>query len=313
MSIRLHSTVPVTFVLVIGQAISMAQAQAPTTATPSLNQPGPASPSPGRLDRVRETQTLVIAYRENALPFSYLLRGQPAGFGVDISKAIAADIQKDLNLSELRLRWNPVTLGTRMPLMVTNTVDLECATTTHTKARQKQVDFSYTFYVSEDGMVSRQGISWIPNNAPSSAKLAAVQGATTAQRLKGQGQSVVEVRSNRNGMLVLANAEVDAFVAAVPLLASERMLLGKRGHDLAIQPVEGGRSEAFACMLPINDPAFKEQVNRTLSRLMQSGDMLNLYNRWFMQPVPPFNIALDLPINTATLEAYSKPNNIPFE
>jgi glutamate/aspartate transport system substrate-binding protein len=313
MSTRLYSAVPVTLALMIGQAFSMAQAPA-TATSPTAAEATSTPPSlAGRLERIRETQTLVIAYRENALPFSYQYRGQPTGFGVDISKAIAADIQKALNLPELRLRWNPVTLGTRMPLMVTNTVDLECATTTHTKARQKQVDFSHTFYVSEDGMASRQGVTWTPKNAPSSAKVAAVQASTTAQRLKGQGSSLTEVRSNRNGMLALANAEVDAFVAAVPLLASERMLLGSRGHDLAIQTVEGGRPEAFACMLPINEPAFKDQVNRTLVRLMQNGDMLSLYNRWFVQPVPPFSIALDLPINTATLEAYAQPNSVPFE
>lgn len=278
------------------------------TSASAAAQSAPQEPGvTSRLERIRQTGTLVLAYRENAVPFSYLHQGQPVGFGVDIAKAVADDLREVLGLPRLNIRWNAVTLSTRIPLITTNTVDMECATTTHTRNRAQQVGFSRTFYVSEEGVATRT------SDTSSSQKTAAVESTTTASRLRAAGKDVLAVPSNRNGMLALSQGKVDAFVAAMPLLASERLQLGEAGQAIILNATDSAMPEAFACMLPLGDTAFITQVNKTLERLMRNGEMTRLHDRWFTQPIPPGNRALNLPMNKATREAYDTPNSTPFE
>ena len=273
----------------------------------------PSSPqesgATSRLERIRQTGTLVLAYRESAVPFSYLYQGEPVGFGVDISKAVADDLREYLGLSQLNIRWNAVTRSTRIPLITTNTVDMECATTTHTRSRARQVSFSHTFYVSEEGVATR--ISDTPSSQ--TGKTAVVESTITASRLRAKGKDVFSVRSYYSGMLALLQGRVDAFVGDMPLLASGRLQLGEDRRMIALNDSGDAVAEAYACMLPLGDTAFVAQVNKTLERLMRNGEMARLHDRWFTQPIPPGNRSLDLPLNKATREAYDTPNSIPSE
>ncbi len=286
-------------------AIAAALAASASATEPSAP---PESAAASRLERIRQTGTLVLAYRENAVPFSYLYQGQPMGFGVDISKAVADDLQEALGLPQLNIRWNAVTLSTRIPLIATHTVDMECATTSNTQSRARQVSFSHTFYVAESGVATRA-----PDAMSPTGKTAVVESTITASRLRAMGADVLPVRSNRNGMLALLQGQADAFVAAMPLLASERLQLGEAGQAIALHAMDGALPDAFACMLPLGDTAFVAEVNKTLERLMQSGEMKRLHDRWFIQPIPPGNRALNLPMNQVTREAYEAPNSTPFE
>ncbi|MDR1994747.1 amino acid ABC transporter substrate-binding protein [Azonexus sp.] len=270
----------------------------------------PQEPSAtSRLERIRQTGTLVLAYRENAVPFSYLHQGQPVGFGVDIAKAVADDLREYLGLPQLNIRWNAVTLSTRIPLITTNTVDMECATTTHTRSRARQVSFSHTFYVAEEGVATHMP----DTSASQTGKTAVVESTTTASRLRAAGKDVLSVRSYRNGMLALLHGEADAFMGDMPMLASERLQLGEAGQAIDLSATGAAVPEAYACMLPLGDTAFITQVNKTLERLMRDGEMARLHDRWFIQPIPPGNRALNLPMNQATREAYDTPNSTPFE
>ncbi|MCL2636204.1 MAG: transporter substrate-binding domain-containing protein, partial [Betaproteobacteria bacterium] len=214
-----------------------------------------------------------------------------------------------LGLPRLNIRWNAVTRSTRIPLMTTNTVDMECATTTHTRSRARQVSFSHTFYVSEEGVATR--ITDTP--VSQTGTTAVVESTITASRLRAEGKDVLSMRSYRNGMLALLQGQADAFVGDKPLLASARLQLGEAGQAIALNATGDAVPEAYACMLPLGDTAFVTQVNKTLERLMRDGEMLKLHDRWFIQPIPPGNRALNLPLNKATREAYDTPNSTPFE
>lgn len=109
-----------------------------------------------RLDRIKDNATIVISYAEASVPFSYVGPNGPLGFSVDVSRKVADAVKSHLGLADLKIRWNPVTLSTRFPMIVTNTVDLECVTTTNTRARQEMVAFSNTFYVADEGMAVRR-------------------------------------------------------------------------------------------------------------------------------------------------------------
>lgn len=271
----------------------------------------------GRLKRIKDTKTMVIAHGETGIPFSYLDQGRPVGFGVDISLKVAEAVKAQLKEPDLRIRWNPVTLSTRFPLMVTNTVDLECIATTNTRARQEMVSFSNSFYVSEEAIVVRQDSS-IKDYADLSGKRVTVaQNSTTERSLRAlakEGQAALTVmpqRSDFMGIRAVADGKADAHVAALPIIAGQVLRIADGD---ALKVVGSGRyREAFGCMLPKGDTELKQLVDRVLAELMASGEMERLYNKWFNGPVPPFGRSAHLSLNEDTRKLYQNPSDMAFE
>lgn len=266
----------------------------------------------GRLKRIKENSVIVIAHTETTMPFSYVHGGGPIGFGVDISKRIATAISRHLNLPGLRIRWNPMTLSTRFPLVVTDTIDLECSTTTHTRAREAIAGFSTTIYISDDGFATRRD-SGIRQFGDLNGKRIAVARKTTTEdmvRSKLPGATVLSQGSNHAAMRAVIDGQADAFVAAVPILAGQ--LLRVTNADFYRIVTIGDAHEAFACMLPKDDPDFKQVVDAELQDMMRSGDMERLYSKWFMEPIPPFSRTVNLPLDDDNRGLYQAPNDRPF-
>lgn len=283
------------------------------TLSVTLATPGHATELTGRLKRIKETGTIVFAHGESAIPFSYMSPNGPLGFGVDLSKMVAESIKTRLGMSEIAIRWNPVTLSTRFPMIVTNTVDLECITTTNTHARQQMVGFSHSFYISEEGIVARKD-SGIKGYADLAGKrVAVVRGSTNEKAMmeRNLGVTLIAERNNRRAIAALAEGRADAYVTSTSIAAGE-LLRAADSHRYHIVG-NGGYKEAFGCMLPKDDPAFKTAVDDIFARLMVSGEMEKLYNKWFMEPVPPLSYKVGLPLNTETRNLYAAPNDTALE
>lgn len=273
--------------------------------------PTHAQDAPGRLQRIKDSATIVISYQESAVPFSFMTPEGPVGFGIDISRKVAQAVKSSLGLAELKIRWNPVTLSTRFPMITTNTVDLECLTTTNTLERQKMVSFSNTFYVSEEA-IAVQRDSKIQSAADlRGARVAVVRGTTTEAAALSKGLNVVAESSNRRAMSALVEGRADAYVAAASIIAGEAYRLENAGAVRLLG--SDGSQEAFGCMLPKGDVAFKKLVDQTLAGMMQSGEMEAIYDKWFMAPIPPKNRAIGLPLNSATRAHYRAPDDLPVE
>ena len=267
----------------------------------------------GRLKRIKETGMMVISHGETAIPFSFVDKSGPLGFGVDISRRIADSLKTRLGLSELKIRWNPVTLSTRFPMVVTNTVDLECVTTTNTKARQKMVAFSNTFYISDEGIATRRDSGITDYATLAGKRVAVVRGTTTERALiaRGLNLTLIPERNNRRAMAALNEGRADAYIAAAPIAAGELLRLGdaKPFHIVG----SGGYKEAFGCMLPKDDPAYKAAVDEALATLMTSGEMERIYNKWFMSPIPPFGRNVNMALSEDNRKHYAAPNDIAME
>ena len=275
--------------------------------------PAQAQELGGRLKRIKETATFVVAHGETAIPFSYMDKSGPVGFGPDISRQVAEGLKARLGMKELKIRWNPVTLSTRFPLMVTNTIDIECITTTNTRARQELVSFSNNFYISDEGIATRRdsGIKDYPDLA--GKRVAVVRGTTTERSLQGSGMnmSMVAERNNRRAMAALAEGRADAYIAAAPIIAGELVRLADASP---FHVVGSGRyKEAFACTLPKGDTEYKKTIDEILAGMMQGGDMERLYNKWFTGPVPPLARKIGIPLDDNNRRLYQAHNDTPFE
>ena len=269
------------------------------------------------LDRIKETKILVAGYREQSIPFSYLNNGKPTGFGVELTERVAEAIRKKFNAPDVRIRWNAVTLSTRYPLMTTKTLDINCATDTHTKASEELVGFSNTFYITRTSMVVAKDLNVKTLADLQGKRLAVPAGSTIEAKLrsaiteKNWNMTIVPVRSNWVGMHDLFAGKVDALGNAHSLLTSE-LFLHPDADKYEILPA-GQYKEAYACLLPKGDTAFKKLVDDVLAGMMQSGEMEALYKKWFNQPLQPFNKSLDMPMNEATQVLYKAPNDTPLE
>src|SRR3546814_8518143 len=84
-----------------------------------------AQSTDGVISRIKEQGSLSIGYRESSIPFSFVdAQGKPAGYSTDICLQIAATVKKKLNLPDLKVKWVPVNLQNRIPLVANGTVDI---------------------------------------------------------------------------------------------------------------------------------------------------------------------------------------------
>lgn len=276
-----------------------------------------AAPEPGRLERIAATGQFVIGHREATVPFAYFDGEQrPVGYGVDIAKRVFEAVKAKLGRPDLKLRFNGVTATTRLPLMETKVIDIECGVTTNTAERQRQVAFSNTIYVDAVRIAVRADAGIAGFGDLAGRRVAVVAGTTVEELVarlakeRNVSFTTVPVRNNLRGVQALEDGRVDAYIAAAALILGEI----SRSDDPARFKVVGDPLlvEPYACVLPKGDTAFKALVDGVLAEMMASGEMAKLRQRWFEAPIPPFQRALNLPLNDATRAAFASPNDRPL-
>ena len=270
------------------------------------------------LSKISSSGKMTFAYRESSVPFSYLEGPEkPIGFAVDISNAIADAVRKQTGKSNLTVGWQAVTSANRIPLLQNGTIDFECGSTTNNRARQKDADFAVTTFVEEVRIAVKadSGITSIKDlngkNVATSTGTTSVQALRKHERAGGIDFKEVMGKDHAESFLLLETGKADAFVMDGSILAANisRSKNPKNfkivGEVLAVDPI--------ACMLPKGDAKFKEAVDNSIKRQIKDGSLAKLYNKWFMQPTPPNNAVINLPLAGKTKEAWANPNNKPAE
>ena len=277
-----------------------------------------AAASADTLKKIAESGKITLAYRESSVPFSYLAGpGAPVGFAVDLSNAVVDAVKKQVNNPALKVELQAVTSQNRIPLLTNGTVDLECGSTTNNAARQKDVAFAVTTYVEEVRMVVKANSNIASVKDLSGKTVATTTGTTSVQTLRKHeragGVDFKEVfgKDHADSFLMLETGRADAFVMDGSILAAN-ISKSKNPADYKIVG-EVLNVEPIACMLRKDDPAFKKAVDDSIKRQIADGSLAKLYDKWFMQPVPPTNTKIGLPMSEATKAAWANPNDKPME
>ncbi|ABM34614.1 amino acid ABC transporter substrate-binding protein [Paracidovorax citrulli] len=269
------------------------------------------------LAKIKASGTITEGVRESS-GLSYTLGdGKYTGFHYDVCARVISDVQKQLGLSKLETRYQPVTSQNRIPLVQNGTVDIECGSTTNNQARQKDVAFAVTTYVEEVRIAvkANSGISGIKDL--NGKTIATTTGTTSVQTLRknkrAEGLTFKEVfgKDHSDSFLLLESGRADAFIMDGSILASN-IAKSKAPNDFKIVG-ETLSVEPIAIMIRKDDPAFKKAVDDSLKGMMKSGEMAKLYDKWFMQPIPPNNVKIGLPASEATKAAWANPNDKPME
>ena len=272
----------------------------------------------GTLKKIKDSGTIVLGTRESSGALAYTLGdGKYVGFHTEMGERIAKDIQRDLKLAKLDVKFQPVTSQNRIPLMQNGTVDLECGSTTNTAARQKDVAFAMTTYV-EEGRIVVKANSPIKGIADLNGKtVATTTGTTSVQTLRKNKRAAnmdfkeVFGKDHADSFLLLESGRADAFVMDGSILAAN-IAKSKNPADFRIVG-EVLSVEPIACMLRKDDPAFLKAVDDSIKRQIADGSLAKLYDRWFMQPIPPNNVTLNMPLSASTKAAWDNPNDKPME
>ena len=268
------------------------------------------------LAKIAETGKITLAYRESSVPFSYLAGGdKPVGFSVELSNAVADAVKKKLNKPNLEVALMPVTSQNRIPLISNGTIDLECGSTTNNTARAKDVSFAVNHFYTGTRLLVKKS-SKIRNYADLAKKtVASTTGTTNALVMRKYN-----TEKNLDMDIVLGKDHADAFLLvesdrAVAFAMDDILLYGlianaKNPADYEVVG-EALQVEPYACMLPKDDPAFKKLVDDTFIGMMKSGEFEKLYTKWFMSPIPPKNVPLNLPMSQQLKDNIKTPSDKP--
>jgi glutamate/aspartate transport system substrate-binding protein len=244
------------------------------------------------LARVKETRQIRMGYFEGSAPFSSTGTDKsPQGYSVELCERVAAGIQRQLGLPQLKTVWVPLGLQDRIEAIRSGRIDIECGTTTWSFSRQQLVDFSLMIFVDGASLLVASDSAIRRISDTGDKRIAVIRGTTTDRALAAAlaknavKADVVKIDNREQGVAMLAEGRVDAF-------ASDRFLLlniaGSIGSPRPLRLIDEDFSvEPYALALPRNDPEFRLAVNRSLAEIFRSGEINRVYSRWlerFGQP-----------------------------
>ena len=270
------------------------------------------------LAKIKSTGSVTMGVRESSGALAYTLGdGKYVGFHTEMAEHILADIQKQLGLAKLDIKRQPVTSQNRIPLVTNGTVDLECGSTTNDANRQKDVAFAMTTYVEEVRIATKANSGITGIKGLNGKTVATTTGTTSVQTLRknkrAEGINFKDVlgKDHADSFLLLETGRADAFVMDGSILAGN-ISKAKNPADFKIVG-EVLSVEPIACMMRKDDPAFKKAVDDSIKRQIADGSLAKSYDKWFMQPIPPANTKVGLPLSEATKNAWAHPNDKPKE
>jgi len=256
--------------------------------------------------RIRESRVITLGVREAARPFSYLNeQKQPVGYSVDLCLNAVEEIKRELKLSDLKVQYKVVSGPERIPKLLSGEIDLECGSTTNTRARQEKVDFSYTFFVASMRLLTPKNVQ-VDSVKDLNGLAVALSKGTTSEKLFNQlanGELHAQLQtftSNTEAYKALKEGRVRAFPQ------DDSLLLGLASNDKALDTLQLSNLalsvEPYAVMARKGDTALLAAVDRSLAQLYASGGVNALYNKWFTTD------ALTIKMSRLTRDSFVRPN-----
>lgn len=272
----------------------------------------------GTLKKIQETGVITLGHRESSVPFSYYNdKQQVIGYSHELMlkavEAIRATVKKD----DLQIRLLPVTSANRITLVQNGSVDLECGSTTHNPERARQVAFSTTIFIVSTRLLTKKdsGVLDFPDLA---GKNMVTTAGTTSERLirkmneeKKMRMNIISAKDHGESFLTLETGRAAAFMMDDALLYGE-VAKSKRPGEWRVTGTPQS-SEAYACMMRRDDPAFKAVVDQALTAAMTTGEAERLYQKWFRSPIPPKGLNLEFELPDAMRALFKNPNDKSFD
>ena len=275
---------------------------------------GGAAMAQGTFDKINSSGKVVMGVRESSAPMAYAIGSNQSfgGYHVELCERVLKEI-----VPKAKIEYMALTAQNTMPLVQNGTVDIGCGPTTNNLARQKQVAFAVTTYVSQVRAAVKVDSPITSIKQLDGKNIAASAGTTAVQLLRKFGKdnnvslNTTLGKDHFESFMLLESGRADAFVLDDNLLAGViANSTNPKGYKI-VGEVLG--SEPIAILFRNEDPAFKKAVDDSLVKLMKSGELAKVYDKWFMQPIPPKGQALNLPMSETLKKLIQEPNDKPLE
>jgi glutamate/aspartate transport system substrate-binding protein len=266
------------------------------------------------LDKIKKSGTITLGHRDTSIPFSYYDdKQQVVGYAMDICMNIVDAVKAHLKMARIDVKYNPVTSATRIPLMANGTIDLECGSTTNNLERQKQVGFTITHFVTANRYVAKKASKIKSLNDLKGKTVVSTSGTTnikwaTEENTKRKlGMNIIAAKDHAEAFLTVDTGRAAAFfmddILLYSLVATSRnpgdWLIGSEAYTV----------EPYGIMLRRDDPAFKKVVDGAMRSLYKSGRINAIYEKWFLKPIPPKGINLNVPMSAQFRKVVANPTD----
>jgi glutamate/aspartate transport system substrate-binding protein len=268
----------------------------------------------GTLKKIKDTGAITLGHRESSVPFSYYDDNQRViGYAMDLCYRIVDAVKSDLKVDKLEVKLNPVTSATRIPLIANGTVDLECGSTTNNLEREKQVSFTITHFVTANRFVSKKSSNFKTVDDLKGKTIVSTSGTTNIKQINEIGAqrnlnlNIIAAKDHAEAFLMVETDRAAAFVMDDILLYS-LVATSKSPGDYVIS-ADALSVEPYGIMLRRDDPAFKKVVDDEMTATYKSGAINAIYEKWFLKPIPPKGINLNVPMSPAFKKVVASPTD----
>lgn len=268
----------------------------------------------GTLKKVKDGGAITLGHRDASIPFSYYDdKQQPVGYALEICYRIVDAIKAELKVPKIDIKYQLITSANRIPLMANGTIDLECGSTTNNLERQKQVSFTITHFVTANRFVAKKASNLRRLEDLKGKTVVSTAGTTNIKQItelnaqRNLGASIVSANGHSEAFLMVETGRAVAFVMDDILLYS---LVANSKNPAEWTISEDPLSiEPYGIMLRRDDPAFKKVVDGAMVALYKSGEINKIYAKWFLAPVPPKGINLNVPMGDQFKRVIAKPTD----
>jgi len=266
------------------------------------------------LKKIKDSGTITLGHRDTSIPFSYYDdKQQVVGYAMDICMKVVDAIKANLKMPKLDVKLNPVTSATRIPLMANGTIDLECGSTTNNLERQKQVWFATTHFVTANRFVSKKSSNLKTvddlkgKTVVSTSGTTNIKNATEINVEKKLGMNIIAAKDHAESFLTVESGRAVAFFMDDILLYS--LVANSRNPSEWVISADALTVEPYGIMMRKDDVEFKKVVNGAINALYKSGEINKIYGKWFLNPVPPKGVNLNVPMSAPFKKVVAKPTD----
>jgi glutamate/aspartate transport system substrate-binding protein len=266
------------------------------------------------LEKIKQSGAITVGHRDASIPFSYYDDNQkPIGYAMDLCAHIVNAVKKHLNMPNLEVKYQLVTSANRIPLIANGTVDLECGSTTNNLEREQQVAFTITHFVTANRWVAKKASNIKTLNDLKGKTVVSTAGTTNIKQItklnadENLGLNIISANGHPEAFQMVETGRAVAFIMddilEYSLAANSRNPAEWEIGSVALSV------EPYGIMLRKGDAEFKKVVDAEMVRVYKSGEINQIYDKWFLKPIPPKGLNLNVPMSEQFKKVVANPTD----
>jgi polar amino acid transport system substrate-binding protein len=209
-------------------------------------------------------------------PFEQGNSGSYTGFDVQLLEAVGKAIGRDVEFED-------TSFDTIFLDLARGNFDVVASAATITDEREKTVDFTNPYYISEQAILVKEGGEIDSVEKLSGANVAVQQGTTGQEFVEEEGEAgqLRKYPQGPDAVSALENGTVEAVVIDIPV--AETAVAESEGLEIsAAIPTE----EEYGFAVAQGETELLEELNEGLKEVIDDGTYAKLYEQWFKHAPP---------------------------